>query len=94
MDLREFVDEGFLQEVNRQFFHPLGLSMAVSTADGINDVRFDGIYDYRDTPEGTYFNESVLSAEKAAKVYNLLKDTWPIRLRELGYWVQPIGEGK
>ena len=29
MDIREFRDKGYLQEVNRQFFHPLGLALCV-----------------------------------------------------------------
>ena len=28
MDLNEFLDAGYLQEVNRLFFHPLGLALA------------------------------------------------------------------
>ncbi len=27
IDIREFVEEGFLQEANRLFFHPLGLAL-------------------------------------------------------------------
>ena len=30
MSIKEFVEEGFLQEVNRQFFHPLGLALEVT----------------------------------------------------------------
>lgn len=29
LDLREFLDGGFLQEANRQFFHPLGLALEI-----------------------------------------------------------------
>jgi hypothetical protein len=29
MDLKEFREQGFLQEVNRKFFHPLGLALAI-----------------------------------------------------------------
>src|SRR5438445_10887455 len=32
MPIREFVDEGYLQEVNRQFLHPLGLALEVTVA--------------------------------------------------------------
>lgn len=31
IDIAEFQREGFLQEANRQFFHPHGLALAVST---------------------------------------------------------------
>ena len=30
LDLGEFVEFGYLQEVNRTFLHPLGLALAVS----------------------------------------------------------------
>ncbi len=33
LDLKEFVETGYLQEANRLFFHPLGLALAVSVVD-------------------------------------------------------------
>jgi hypothetical protein len=33
MDIGEFVDAGYLQEVNRRFFHPLGLALEVTECD-------------------------------------------------------------
>lgn len=33
LDINEFVDGGYLQEVNRQLLHPLGLALEVTTAD-------------------------------------------------------------
>lgn len=33
MDLSEFVESGYLQEVNRQFFHPLGLGLIINNTD-------------------------------------------------------------
>lgn len=33
MDIKEFQDLGFLQEVNRLFFHPLGLALAIQIDD-------------------------------------------------------------
>jgi len=30
IDIKEFKDEGFLQEANRQFFHPLGLALEIN----------------------------------------------------------------
>ena len=42
----ELRDAGYLQEVNRQFFHPLGLAMFVNV-----DTGEMGVYDERDDPE-------------------------------------------
>jgi hypothetical protein len=54
MDLAEFRRLGFLQEANRQFFHPLGLALVVREAsDG--SVTLEGVADYRDDPEGIMF---------------------------------------
>ena len=66
MDPKEFLDEGFLQEANRQFFHPLGLALEVyENEDGT--VTLSGIWDYRDDPEGMIFerwsDQSVIKAE-------------------------------
>lgn len=54
MDLQEFRDGGFLQEVNRCFFHPLGLALAVECddADHTTVTGLWGIYDSRDDEEG------------------------------------------
>ena len=54
MDIKEFHEKGFLQEVNRRFFHPLGLGLEVVIEDDGN-IRLGGIWDYRDDPEGMFF---------------------------------------
>lgn len=55
IDPAEFRDQGYLQEVNRRFFHPLGLALAVEQ-DG-DTLWFAGIRDCRDDPLGVYFAE-------------------------------------
>ena len=54
MDLEEFVQHGYLQEANRQFFHPLGLALEVHAVDrGDSGVAGElWIWDCRDDPEG------------------------------------------
>ena len=42
LDLIEFRDFGFLQEVNRQFFHPLGLALEIRYLDN-GEVVLGGI---------------------------------------------------
>lgn len=67
LTLKEFIDAGFLQEVNRQFFHPLGLALSVVIHDD-GSMEFGPVWDYRDDPEGLVFSEHVLDANKAARV--------------------------
>lgn len=63
----ELRDRGYLQEVNRQFFHPLGLALAVDV-----DQELDGrgrmlaaIWDERTDPEGWFFAEDELNNDVA-----------------------------
>lgn len=58
LDIHEFRQLGLLQEVNRRFFHPIGLALAVnSNKDGepriIDSLAY--IIDSRDDPEGFCF---------------------------------------
>ena len=58
MDLNEFRDAGYLMEVNRVFFHPLGLALAVTFDKDTGKVTaLEGILDSRDDPEGFIFDE-------------------------------------
>lgn len=54
IDIDEFRTAGYLQEVNRQFFHPLGLALEVK-ADDDGYWSLGGVWDYRDDPEGMGF---------------------------------------
>lgn len=58
MDIREFREAGFLQEVNRLFLHPHGLALEVVVEDDGSE-RLGGVWDYRDDPEGIVFGEAV-----------------------------------
>ena len=90
MDLNEFVDEGFLQEVNRQFFHPLGLALAVSYSDG-KAVGLAGLWDYRDDPDGIYYADGHLpEADKAKGVEALRTKKAKKRHELLGWIIQPL----
>ncbi len=51
MDVKTFRELGYLQELNRQFLHPLGLALEVVIDDTGNE-SFGGVWDYRDDPEG------------------------------------------
>lgn len=97
LKISELRDGGYLQEVNRRFFHPLGLALGVTIEaddDGkpIHDVDAElFVYDVRDDPEGMCFGSDEL-APKAHLVDQAEKQRRPAREDALGYWVQPIEE--
>jgi hypothetical protein len=67
LDLQEFIDFGYLQEANRQYFHVLGLALAVKFDDEGEPVGML-IYDAREDLEGVMFGEKP-DREKAEQVF-------------------------
>lgn len=67
MDITEFRELGFLQEVNRLFFHPLGLALE-TTVEEDGKEHISGLWDYRDDPEGIIYAPSVIDPEKVQRV--------------------------
>ncbi|MCL5265186.1 MAG: hypothetical protein M1343_08355 [Chloroflexi bacterium] len=96
IDIKEFVDFGFLQEVNRQFLHPLGLALEVAVNDD-GSMALGGIWDYQDDPEGMAFADEALAnpafKEKAERVRQFRMQKAETRLPALGYVVQPVDIG-
>ena len=94
MDLDEFVSGGYLLEVNRQFFHPLGLGLEVRTAPDGKVVLISGIWDCRDDPEGIIFGDDVLDSDTVKTKHNALlaeQERWAARrFKALGYVIQPM----
>jgi hypothetical protein len=96
LDLREFRDSGYLQEVNRRFFHPLGLAMSVTSKNGDDKVVFTGIIDSREQEDGCIFDERVIDSkledyeDKALFVQGEMERRCERRRILLGYEIQPI----
>lgn len=66
IDAKEFREKGYLQEVNRRFFHPLGLALEiVKKADGSEE--FGGIWDYREDEEGIFYDLANSDQERKDK---------------------------
>lgn len=91
MDIRDFCDEGYLQEVNRRFFHPLGLALEVNIfEDGTKELG--GIWDYRETETGMWYAESITKLEKFKSRADRFDELFQKRLLErynlLGYGIQ------
>lgn len=93
MDIKEFREKGFLQEVNRQFFHPHGLALSIMIDDDGNET-LDAVFDVRDDPEGMIFADSQIIAEKAATVLEQKKVHQEHRLSEFGWIVQPVPQDR
>jgi hypothetical protein len=67
MDIKEFVDEGYLQEINRLILHPCGLALDVVISDD-GKYQLYGVRDHRDDPEGVLFREDCDLLPKALNV--------------------------
>jgi hypothetical protein len=78
IDIKEFREKGFLQEANRQFFHPLGLALEIIIDDDTGEVKsLGGVWDYRDDPEGMFYGNDLLGKPEALK-----KASYVEKLRE------------
>lgn len=91
LDPLDALKYGLIQEANRQFFHPLGMALAVVEFD-------DGQPPYlelhvSDDPEGMAFDrlDDGLSEVKAKLVAARLQAISGPRTARLGFVVQPIG---
>jgi len=95
MDLKEFMELGLLQEINRQILHPMGLALEMCEEDN-GDCHLSGVWDYRDDDEGMYFGEDISKGEKfkekAKKVKEMLEEKREKREEKFGWHIQPIEE--
>jgi len=96
INIHEFINKGYLQELNRQFLHPLGLALeVVQEKDGSRSLG--GIRDYREDKEGIYFdfkNRDSLKIEDAKKKAEFVALEFNSRRQsreeELGFFVEKI----
>lgn len=88
LDWKTLREDGYLQEVNRNFFHPLGLALAINVDDENNGVL--SILDARDDPQGFNFLDTIDLLPKAAKIKQISDERSEARLQALGYWNQPL----
>lgn len=89
MDIGEFREFGFLQEVNRLFFHPLGLALEiVIEEDGTEHLG--GIWDYRDDPEGLIYGDGI-DWDKASRVEDLRLSKSRNRISKFDFEIQGRG---
>ncbi len=65
INIKEFRELGYLQELNRRFLHPLGLALEI-TIDNEKE-ELSGIWDCRDNPEGIYYDIKNSDNERVKK---------------------------
>jgi len=89
INIKEFQEKGFLQEANRQFFHPLGLALEVVFDRETGEVKLGGVWDYRDDPEGILFTDGEIDNQKVANVRALWVEKERVRQEKYGFVIQP-----
>lgn len=63
LSVEEFKEQGYLQELNRRFLHPLGLALEV-LIDKSGELQLNKIWDCREHPEGIYFDIANSDSER------------------------------
>jgi len=87
IDIKEFREMGLLVEVNRTFFHPLGLALEVIIDDETKEEKLGGIWDYRDDPEGMLYGNP-FPLEKVEKAQVFITQKHEQRKQVLGFVYQ------
>lgn len=88
--VKEMRELGLLQELNRTFFHPLGLALEVIIDDKTGEERIERLWDNRDDPEGWVFDDGLIDAEKAKAIQAQFEERAQVRLSTLGFVIQPL----
>lgn len=88
MSVKEFRALGYLQELNRQFLHPLGLALEVVVEEDGSE-RFGAVWDSRDDPEGFVYGPGMIDGEKCGRILIEQFEKGKVRHNRLGYHIQP-----
>lgn len=87
IDIKEFREFGYLQELNRCFLHPLGLALEVIIGDDGTET-LGGIWDSRDDPEGFIFGPDLIDTQKRLNVSKEWLIKAKVRMSKFGYILQ------
>ena len=89
MPIRDFMDLGFLQEINRKLLHQAGLALAIEVP-ASDDATGGAFYiiDCRDDPEGMVFGHGAISQEKIDIVDGMRDSKWQARQDLIGSFIQ------
>lgn len=90
MSVKDFREQGYLQELNRVFLHPLGLALEVNlNEDGTES--FGEVWDYRDDPEGMIYGENMIDGTKTTRIRQEGLSKQSVRYAHFGWVIQPPG---
>lgn len=96
MNIKAFRELGYLQELNRQFLHPLGLALEV-VIDDDGTESIGGVWDYREDNGGIYYgiaqSDSTRKKSFSDKALFIEKEKQRIGIARrmlLGFDVEPI----
>ena len=96
IDIKEFRESGYLQELNRRFLHPLGLALEIVQEDDGTE-KLGGVWDYREDSEGIYYDIKNSDSTRKARFKankHLIDNEFEIRsmVRKdiLGFDIEPI----
>ena len=97
MDIKEFREKGYLQELNRRFLHPLVLALSVLI--NKEGESLAEIWDYRDDDEGIRYDIANSAEERKTNlktkkefIDNEITNRRKKRIKKLGYFIEPVGE--
>lgn len=96
IDIKEFREKGYLQELNRRFLHPLGLALEILIDDSGNE-KLGGVWDYREDKEGVIYDISNSNLERKT-IFNdkklFINKEFENRCRDrkeiLGFDIEPL----
>lgn len=92
MSVKEFRELGYLQELNRQFLHPLGMALEVVLKDDGTE-QFGEVWDSRDDGEGYfYLHLSDIDRNKALRINEERITLSTLRRARFGWAIQPPPE--
>lgn len=88
MSVQEFREQGYLQELNRRFLHPLGLSLDV-VVDPTGTESFGPVWDGRENPEGMMFDPGTINFDHARRIHEEGEAKYDVRYARYGWYTQP-----
>jgi len=94
--IKELREQGYVQEVNRRFFHPLGLALAIKIDEDGNE-SLAGVIDVREDVDGMYFDLANSDDERKQKairnfhaIQEQIKQRQENRIENLGFFIEPV----
>lgn len=96
MEIKEFRENGYLQEVNRRFFHPLGIALEIAIGENGLEV-LNGIWDYRNDAEGIIYDIANSDEERIERfkrnsdfIDSEIESRSEVRIKMFGSIIEPI----